>query len=287
MLEVRVNDIVPLISYDLVDDGFGSTATFASVAAQLSEHVTQARGIAKTERGGAIGMHGTKTQLLNQAAVLNNTDVQLTGQKLTVLNVAGTLVEQPEWSSAVAACGMRCGMPEVGEPLTFKYISTSALSEDPSWNPKDVTDVNQLIEGGILFAETVVGKGFRWVRDITTYLIDDNEAFLSGSTRDAVRLVVYDLRTFLEDEFTGLKAKPATVASIRELTAAKLVTYVEQNILIPSLDPETQTTTVPGWRNLRVMINGNVATIRVEIFPVVGITFEITDLFLQLPILAG
>lgn len=287
MLEVRANHIVPLIAQDLVNEGNGSTATFASVAAQLSDHVTQCRGIAKSERGGYIGGQLTKTQLLNQASSLNNTDVELMGQKLTLLDVNGNLVEQPEWSAAVNAAGMRSGTIEVGEPLTFKFIKTSGLSQDTSWSPRNRTDINQLIAGGVMFAEQVVGKGFRWVRDLTTYLIDDNIAFSEGSTRECVRFVAYDLRTSLEDEFTGEKATPANVANIREFCAAKLVTYVDQNILVFSLDPETQTTIVPGWRRLRVFITGNVATIRVEVFPAVGVTFELTDLFLQLPRLAA
>lgn len=289
LLEVRVNQIAPLISYDLTNDGFGSTATFASVAAQLSAHVSTCAGIGRSERGGYLGGRLTKTQLIAEAAALNNTDVILFGQRPTVLDATGTLVKQAEWAMAVIAGGMRCGAPEVGEPLTFKYINAQGITQDPSWSPKNVGDVNALIQAGVMFAEITPRKTIRMVRDETTYLVDDNICFLDGNTRDAVRFLSYDLRTDLEDQFTGLKAKPATVASIRERIVAKMQVYLENSIIVSSLPPEDPngTTLVPGYRNLRVNITGNVATIRVEIFPVTGIVFQLTDIYLQLPRLAA
>lgn len=288
MLLQRVEQIAPVIAYDLSQDGLGSTATFASVAAQLSAHVTACAGIEKSERGGYIGGQLTFTAFMAQAKALNNADVELFAQKLTVLNASGTLVEQPEWSAAVAAAGMRCGAVEVGDALTFKFIKCSGLSQDKSWSPKSRTQINQLLTSGCMFAEQLATGGFRWVRDLTTYLIDDNDAFINGDTRDAVRFMAYDLRTGLEDEFTGEKAKPANVASIKSFVVTKMQEYLDGGIIVPSLDPETQTTLITtGYRNLRVFITGNVATIRVEIFAVESIVFELNDIYLQLPRLAA
>lgn len=287
LLLQRVNHVVPLIDQDLTNEGLGSTATFDSVAAQAAAFADTANSSGKNELGAYLGYKATKTNLIAKAAQLNSGDVALLQGQLTVLNAAGTLQQQPHWSIAVAAAGMRSGAPEVGEPLTFKYIKTNALAIDSSWSPKNITDVNALIAGGVMFAEQAPNGAFRFVRDLTTYLIDDNIAFMDGNTRDAVRYVAYDFRQSLEDKFTGLKATPATVASIREYAAAKLQLYREGNIIVDSLDPETGTSTVPGWRRLRVFIEGNVATIRVEIFPVTGIVFQLNDIFLQLPRLAA
>jgi hypothetical protein len=287
MLQVRVNQIVPLISYDLVNDGFGSTATFASVAAQLSNHVTECAGIEKSERGGYVGGRLTFAQFLAQAQTLNNTDVELFAQRLTTLNAAGTLVQQPEWSAAVCAAGMRCGAPEVGDSLTFKFLKTTALFQDSSWSPRSRTQINQLLQGGCMFAEQLQSGGFRWVRDLTTYLIDDNDAFINGDTRDATRFVAYDLRTSLENEFTGDKATPGNATAIRSFVVTKMQEYLDNNIIVTSLDPETGTTTIPGYRRLRINIDGNIATIRVEIFVVESIVFELNDIYLQLPRIAA
>lgn len=289
LMNVRANFVVPLISQDLVNEGFGSTATFASVAAQLKAHVQEARGVGQSERGGFLGMAGTMTEVIEQAAALNDTDVQLIPQKITTLNVDANLVEMDEWAAAVTAAGMRAGAPEVGTPLTFKLLKTTALSSDDTIDPTDLTDINALLAGGVMFAQPAPNGGFRWVRDLTTYLLDDNIAFMDAHTREAVRFVAYDLRNHLEERFTGLKATPATVASLREATAAKLRTYLASNIIVESRDPQNPTSTavIPGFRNLKVSVTGNVASIRFEMFPVTGIVFELITINLQLPIIVA
>lgn len=286
----RVNHVVPLIAEDLTNQGYGSTATWSSVAAQLSSHVDTANSSGKNERGGYIGFKGTKAEFITEAARFNNADVQLCSERHTVLDVDGNLVEQDEWAAAVLAAGMRGGAPEVGEPITFKYIKTFGVDRDASWDPKSITDVNQLLAGGCLFSEPGPNGGFRWVRDITTYLIDENIAYMDGNTRDAVRYIAYELRTDLENQFTGLKATPATAANIRERVAAKLQAFRGDSIIVDSLDPENPNdtaTVIPGWRRLRVSITGNVATVKVEVFPVTGIVFELLEIFLQLPRIAA
>ena len=281
LLLERCVHVVPLISYDLSADGFSSTATVASVAAQLAAHVTACRGVEKNECGGYMGVDMNLANYIAQANALNDIDVQLTAQKFTFLNAAGTLTEMPEWSSAVAAAGMRAGMPEVGEPLTHKFIKTTGVSQDSGWNPLSRTDANKLIQNGCLFAEYKKGKGTRWVRDLTTWIKDDNLAFAEGSTRDVCRYVSYGLRTFLEDRFTGVKAKPANAAGIKLEASAYLELCRGENIIVDSTDANGNV--ILAYHNMRVNISGDVARVRVEVFPAVGINFQLTEIFLQLP----
>jgi hypothetical protein len=281
LLQYRCNFVVPLISYDLANDGYGSTATFASVVAQMQSHIGVANGVGKSERGGFAGMQGTMSQIIQFGNQLNDTDIQLSAQTHKVLNVNGILTVQPEWISAVIACGMRAGMPEVGEPLTHKFLRTFEMSQDSSWDPAERTDANQFIAAGILFAETIRGKGTRWVRDLTTYVIDDNLAYAEGSVRDVVRYVSYGLRTLLEDRFTGVKATPANAGGMRDTTAEYLELARSSNIIVDSSDAEGNF--VKAYHNIRVSISGDIATVRVGIFPVVGINFQLNDIYLQLP----
>jgi hypothetical protein len=278
LLGERCVSVVPLISADLSSP---STATFAAVAAQLANHLSQANGVYKSERGGYIGMNGTKTQMIALANSLGNADIQVTGQKLKVLDANSNLTLQDAWISAVAAASMRAGMAEVGEPLTFKYIRTSDLQQDVSWDPSSRTDANQFIQSGILFAEFIRGKGTRWVRDLTTYVIDDNLAYMEGSVRDVVRYVSYKLRTRLEDEFTGRKATPATATSIKDVASKELEQMRSDNIIVDSVD--SAGAFVKAYHNLRVTISGDTATLRVAVFPVPGINFELNDIYLELP----
>lgn len=232
-------------------------------------------------------MAGTRTEIIAQANALNDPDVQFFPQKFTTLDVDSNLKEMDEWSAAVTAAGMRSGAPEVGEPLTFKLCKTTAVSQDSSWDPDDKTDRNALIAAGIMFAEESPTAGFRWVRDMTTHVADDNISLMDAHTRDAVRFIAYDLRTSMEDRFTGEKATPATVASMKSHIAAKMAMYLEDNIIVFSDDPENPTgvASIPGYRRVRVSVTGNTASIKLEIFPVTGIVFQLSEIFLQLPII--
>lgn len=281
LLRVRKVSVIPCMSEDQANLGYSSTATISSVAAQLLSHVSLCRGVEKNECGGYLGVKGNKTQYIAQCNAMNDMDVAVTNQYFTFLDAAGTLKQMDPWASAVAAAGMRAGMPEVGEPLTHKYIKTSALYQDSSWDPAARTDANTLIQNGALFAEYIQGKGIRWVRDLTSYIQDDNLAFAEGSVRDVVRYTAYGLRTFLEDRFTGIKASPANAANIKESTAEYLELLRGQNIIVDSTDDKGNV--IHAFHNIRVNISGDIARIRVEIFPVVGINFQLTEIYLQLP----
>lgn len=275
----RHNHIVPLIDQNLANEGNGSTATWASVASYLVQHVADARSGGRNECGGYIGFTGTKSEILTKLAFFNDQDIQMTAQAIETLDATGELTVRPNWGLAVAAAGMRAGAAEVGEPLTFKYFRTASLSQDSSWNPANITDANKMIEKGLLFGEET-DQGFRFVRDMTTYVKDDNIAFMEGSTRDAVRYIAYDFRKALEDKFTGRKGTPVTIADIKVYATGRLKLYKDQNIIIPSYD-ENNILVPNGYRNLTVTYSDGVATLRVEIYPVTGITFELIDITLQ------
>jgi hypothetical protein len=281
LLLERCNHVVPLIVEDLSEQGYGSTATYASVAAQLGSHVSLARGASQSERGGYIGYKGNFAGYLKRCNDFNDEDIQVTSQRFKALDVDGNLTEQDEWVSAVCAAGMRAGMPEVGEPLTHKYLRAQDLTQDTSWDPAETTDANVLIQNGALFAEFVRGKGIRWVRDLTSYIKNDNLALAEGSVRDVVRYTAYGLRVFLEDRFTGIKASPATASNIKEAAGRYLDQLRSDNIIVDSTDDSGNV--IYAYHNLRVTISGDIATIRVSIFPVVGLNFQLNNLYLQLP----
>lgn len=282
LLKVRVNSVVPLIDQDLVNEGNNSTAKVASVAAQLKDHVIAARGAVGSERGGFIGLQGTKDAIVAQANALNDADVALCCQNPTIVNASGSLQEFTPFMMAVLAAGMRAGVSEVGEPLTNKLLKVSGLTQDSSWSPEDKTDETDLIKAGVLFAKTTAGVGTRWVRDITTYVKDNNLAFSEGSVRDIVRFISYGLRTTLVDRFTGRKASPLTVGKVRDAAVEFLELARTSSLIVDSTDPATGAT-VRAYHNLKVTSSGDTVTLKVGIFPVPGVNFTLNELFLQLP----
>lgn len=278
----QVDNVVPLIDEDLANEGYGSTATWASVAAQLVDHVTRARGVVGLERGAFIGFRGNKTQVIAAANSINDADVQLVAQNPTVLDALGNLVQRGPRMLAVMGASMRSGVEEIGEPLTHKFLRTSALTQDSSWNPSDTTDSGDLILAGVLFAENIPGRGIRWVRDLTTWVKNDNLCYSEGSVRSVVRYVALNLRRLLEERFTGRKAAPATINSVKDSVASLLEVYRAANIIVDSTDPTTGAT-IRAYHNLKVFSEGDVLRVNVGIFPVPGINFQLTEIFLQLP----
>jgi len=282
MLLRVVDEVIPLIDQDLVNEGFSSTATWAAVSAQLVDHVTAARGAAGLERGGWLGFRGTKTAIISAANVVNDADIALVAQSPTVVGATGDLVQKGPRELAVMGASIRLGVNEIGEPLTNKFLRVSSLTQDLSWNPADVTDSGDFIQNGVMFAETVPGQGTKWVRDMTTWVRDDNLAYSEGSVRDVVRFVAYGLRTTIDRRFTGRKATPATIASVKDTASALLETYRQDNIIVDSTDPATGAT-VRAYYGLKVFSSGDILRLTVGIFPVPGINFELLDIFLSLP----
>ena len=284
LLKVRANSVVPLIDQDLTNEGFSSTATIASVAAQLSSHVATARTTAQNtagERGGFIGKRGTKAEVIEQANALNDFDIQLVPQNPTALNASGSLVVFGPRELAVMGASMRAGVIEVGEPLTHKDLRISGIDQDSSWDPTDLTDANDMVINGILFVEPVEGQGFRWVRDITTHIKDNNLAKSEGSVRDIVRFIAFGLRKFLVDIYTGRKATPATVSSVKDDAATFLEQQRSDNLIVDSTDPATQAV-IRAFHNLKVTSSGDTLTLNVGFFPAPGINFILNELFVQL-----
>tara|TARA_R100001594_G_scaffold140155_2_gene185128 strand:- start:960 stop:2483 length:1524 start_codon:yes stop_codon:yes gene_type:complete len=286
LLKTRINIVVPLISDDLSEAGLGSTATVDAVIAQLSSHVKTAKGIGRNERNAYASINASDLDdALVTAQDLNNPDVSVVFQQPTVLNIDSNLVQQDAWAHAMLAAGMQAGSP-VGEPLTYKYVKANQVAQPASLDPLDRTISNQLLLGGVMFTEFIKGKGHRWVRGLTSYLTDDNLAYTDISVNEVLNFVSYELRTGIEDRFTGTKALPATVMAIKSFIEGLLENYRRSEIIVDSVDP-TSGAAVKAYHDITVTVSGDIANIRVSIFPVTGINYELLELFAQLPVISA
>ena len=286
MLTRQVNHVVPLIDEDLTNEGYGSTATWASVSQQLLDHVVEARGRAGVERGGWIGFQGTKAETIAAANSINDADVQLVAQNPTVLDSTGTLVEQGPRMLAVLGAGMRAGVFEVGEPLTQKLIRTTSVTNDSSWDPMDATDSADMVLAGVMIAKTIPGEGIKWFRDLTTHVKDDNLAYTDGNVRDIVRYVAYNLRRNVERRFLGRKGTPITIGKVKDYAATVMEGFRTGNIIVDSQDPVSGRVE-KAYNALKVTASGDTVTMSVCFYPAVGINFILNDLYLKLPTLSA
>jgi hypothetical protein len=270
-----VNEVVPLISADLTGQGFGSTATFASVVAMSDAHAAFYSSTAgKSERQNYVGMAGTKAALLAQAGILNSPHTLISNMKVTVLDSTNTLRQLDEWGFAVITAGMRAGSDQ-GEPLTWKYIRASDISNDASWTP--LNDGSDLILGGVYYAEKIPNKGIRIGKCITTYTRQDNDAYTEESVVMGWKNVAYQLRTHLENLFIGRKVSITNLTSVRSQAEAKLSQLRAAGQIVDSVVSGTR---IPAYRNLEVSAYLDQCTVSVVVSPVSGINFMLNNIFL-------
>src|SRR3990167_9018708 len=145
----------------------------------------------------------------------------------------------------------------VGTPLTFKYANVLDIDQASSWNPLD--DAEELIQGGLCFMERVDGAGHRVVRNVTTWLKDNNLAYTEASVNQAVNFAVYEFSTGMEAA-VGKKGFSGTLASARNLATSKL------NLLV-------QTGAIVAWRALSLTLSVDVLEVSVELAPIIPPNF--------------
>ena len=269
MKEERINDVVPLISKDI------GSVTIASVNALAAAHAAWGWSTTgKSERKAFTSFLGSKSQFKDACKALNSGYVSMVGQQVKVLDRFGDLKWLDPWAFACILAGMRAGA-EIGEPLTNKTINVNDIRVyDGSWSPKK--DYVEMIEAGCTFAEPMDAGGFRVVVGNTTYITDGSFVWNRESVVQAAGYVAYDLRTNLEMEFTGQKAKTGAAQAIANFIKARMSLYLDSDIIVGDDDNKKL-----GYKNLRVKIEGNTAIISVSITPVQGIDFLLPTIYLS------
>jgi hypothetical protein len=274
---IRVNQVVPLVSEDGATTGTG-TFTVSAILAALTAHCKLMSGTAgRNEREGWASVKMTKTNLISAANTQNSEHVCVLGQYLERLRDSSGEVEAfPYWSAACVVAGLRAGAP-LGEPLTWKYISATGLGQDASWDPGDNDDVADLILNGVMVITEVPGAGFRVEKGITTYTKSDNDAFTEETIVQIWKAVAYDLRTALEDRFTGRPGNVKTVQQVPSVVVGVLEKFREAGALTDSIEDGTVT---KAYRNIEVALNGDQMSVGATITPTPGINFILNTLVL-------
>lgn len=187
-----------------------------------------------SERNGFCGLQDaalvnlpSKKEALAQARALNTRNISAIPQSIVRYNTAGVLTEFPPQFTAVAAAGMQAGA-SVGTSLTRKYIKAQAIKTHPSWNP--ARDAEDMIQGGLLFLKLQDGVGFRFVRDVTTYLQSDNLAYVERGVNYALNYAVKNCRLAC-DFAIGRPAFSGTATSLQAILKSELDLLVTAGVL--------------------------------------------------------
>lgn len=233
-----------------------------AVQAAVKAHCVYMCGPGRKERDCVLGAPSqiSFTAVKTLAQSLNTRHARLAVDDIDRINTSGETETFPPIFTACLAAGMQAGA-QVGTSLTHKFANVLAIAHDSSYTIED--DANEIIDNGVLVMEEVQGRGFRWLRNVTTYLIDDNLAYTEASVNQAVNVTVYTLRTNLEDKVVGGRGSGTLNAALGEAVTT----------LNKLCDPNGGSQTITNWRSLAITLAGDVMDVDVEIAPEVPTNF--------------
>lgn len=218
--QVRATLVVPLTS---------DTAVLTAV----QTHVGFMCGAGQSERQAFVGLAQADssppslTDIRSAIQAIGDRNVQAVCESVQRVATDGTTRLFPPCFLAALAAGMRCGAG-LGEPLTHKYIKAQAIVRDQSWNAVD--DADALLQAGALITQRVDGIGTRFVRDVTTFLQDDNLAFVEGSVNASLNFAAFTLRNALEFA-VGRPGFAGTQNAVKAAAIGVLALMVQNRIL--------------------------------------------------------
>lgn len=268
MEEERINIVVPLISKDK------GALTIDSINTLVAAHAKKMSGTSgRSERNAYVSKLDTKDNLKLAAQTINSQYVSMVGQQVRVLDKDSNLVWNDPYALACLMAGMQAGS-EVGEPITYKLINANDVRvQDGSWSAN--ANAGEMIDAGVTIAESLDTGGFRTVVGNTTYGVDANFVFNRISVVEASNFVAYDLRYNLELVFTGTKARTGTAEAVANFIKNRMAIYLQEDVIVgDDLNDGL------GYKNLRVEVQGNTATINISITPVQGIDFILPTIYL-------
>lgn len=290
LANVRINQTIPLASADAV--AAQGTFTIASIVAGLVAYAKLASSTAgQNEVQAWAGVSQTKTNLIATANAQNSEHLILFGERSQraaqvsgQTYVGGTLTQYtagqimffPEWATACVAAGMRAGAP-LGEPLTWKFANVFGVSSDSTWSEQNNSDVVAMELNGVTVLNTVRGKGFRFDKVITTWTKGNNDAYTEEQIVQIWKLVAFNLRQALQDNFVGRGGTAQRVSTVPGVVASVMQPLKDQGVIT---DSQVAGARVNAWRKVSWSLSGDQLFVSVTVTPTPGINFVLTTIVL-------
>lgn len=244
----------------------------AAIHAMADTHAHFMSTVGRRERRVIVGTDVSTSQasVIEAAKALNSDRTSILFQGHYEYNRAGVLQLYPAYISAARIAGGFAGI-NPGTPLTNKNFRCRGL-EFGLRNPVD-TDV--LINAGVLCLEDSE-QGYKIVRSISTWLINDNYNRVEQSCGVALDFVVRNVREALRP-LIGAKGNPLVLQraiSVTETTLRELARTEPQGPEVIVGDEEN-----PAYRNIRATLEGDVVRVEFECSPVVPVNYILTTVF--------
>lgn len=235
----NINAIVPLTSD-------------ATIHAYVKGHVGEA-SINRRERRAFVGHASDETvaDILNRASNLSDHRVCLVSPGIKT-NVSGTVETLAPMFFAALVAGLWAGRGNSAEPLTFDYVNVLGL--DTIYTEEEI---EELLQGGVLIAEQVTGRGVRIVQALTTYNLDTAPILRELSISNLLDAMSITLRETLEDRFVGKSPSTSSTTSVHTATISLLNEFTRNGWLVGD-------DVNPAYKNVSVYRDGTAHIIEWE-----------------------
>lgn len=244
----------------------------AAIHALTDAHVAYMSNVGRRERRAIVGTETetTDVEAIAAAKAINSDRTSLVHLGHYNYDDKGKLVLFPPYITAAMIAGMFSGV-NPGTPLTNKALKVRGLERDLR-NP---TDTDELILGGVLCVENTEA-GYKVVKSISTWLVNDNYNRVEQSTGVAVDFVARNVRQAL-DVLRGSKANPLVLSravSITESTLRELARPEPQGpgVIVGDLNS-------PAYRNIKAYIEGDVLRVDFECSPVIPVNYILATVY--------
>ncbi|SDY39254.1 hypothetical protein [Nitrosomonas sp. Nm58] len=244
----------------------------SSIHAMADTHVAFMSNVGRMERRAIVGTVSgtTDAAAIDAAKAINSDRTSLVHLGFYDYDAAGKLVLVEPYILAALLAGAFSGV-NPGTALTNKTIKIRGLERDLR-NP---TDTDQLINGGVLCVENT-NSGFKVVKSISTWLVNDNYNRVEVSTGVAADFVARNVRQAL-DVLRGERGNPITLSraiSIAESTLRELARPEPQGVGVIVGDAAN-----PAYKNIVASLEGDVLRVEFQVSPVIPVNYIPVTIF--------
>lgn len=217
------------------------------------------------------GLATSKDAAKAAAKVLNSDRTSLLFQGHYDYDAAGKLVLYPAYMSAARVAGAFSGV-NPGTPLTNKNFKCRGLE----FNLLNPTETDEMITAGLFCLEDAGDEGYKIVRSISTWLINDNYNRVEQSTGVALDFTVRNVRD-AERTLVGTKGNIINLnraVSIAESTLRELARAEPEGPGVLAGDAQN-----PAYRNITAVQEGDAIRLQFECSPVIPNNYILTTVY--------
>ena len=243
-----------------------------SIHARADTHVAFMSNVGRMERRAIVGMVSGSTDdaAIDAAKAINSDRTSLVHLGFYDYDATGRLVLMEPYILAALLAGAFSGV-NPGTALTNKTVKVRGLERDLR-NP---TDTDQLINGGVLCVENT-NSGFKVVKSISTWLVNDNYNRVEVSTGVATDFVARNVRQAL-DILRGERGNPITLSRAVSIADSALRELARPEPQGPGVIVGDKAN--PAYKNITASLEGDVLRVEFQCSPVIPVNYIPVTIF--------